>query len=99
MERFPVCFEHGVFKVVSSYQVDVYFTIFDQVLERFYDLLDEHFRLLSHSRPALKLILADLHSLDLVLVIIVHDLAREFNLLDELLRNFIGHSIVLVLVL
>jgi len=99
LEVFPVGFEHGIFKVISPYQVDVYLAVFDQILEKLNDLLDKYFGLLSYSRFAYELTLADLHSLNLVLVIIVHDLARVFDLLDELLRNFISNFVSKVLVL
>lgn len=93
LKVFPVGFEHGVFKVISSYQVDVDFSVFDQVLERLYDLLDEHFGLLGYSRFAYELTLTDFHSLNLIFVIIIHDLTRVLNLLYKLLRNFIGNFI------
>ena len=97
LKVFPIGFKHGVFEVVSSDHVDIYLSIFDDVLEGLQDLLDVIFWVLSNIHLTQKLSLTYFHPLDLILVIKEHDLARIFNLLNQLLRNFVGDLVYKVL--
>ena len=67
----------------------VYFPVFDDVLKGFNHLLNIFFWLLCNIKLANEFPFLYFHSLNLILVVKVHDLPRIFDLFEKLLCNFI----------